>query len=135
MSASTKKKVRVVAGILQREEDGKVLITQRRPTAFMPLKWEFPGGKVEPGETDEQALKRELNEELGIEVEVGPRFMGELYDYHTFELDFQVYRCKLVSGKIQKLQVYQFKWVSISDLHAEDFPPADQTTLSLLLDL
>ncbi len=134
MTASTKKKVRVVAGILQRE-DGKVLITQRRPTAFMPLKWEFPGGKVEPGETDQQALKRELMEELGIEVEVGPRFMGESYHYPEFELDFQVYRCELLSGKIQKLEVYQFKWVSIEELHAEDFPPADQGTLSRLLDL
>jgi 8-oxo-dGTP diphosphatase len=128
----TLRTIRVVAALLQRE-DGKVLITQRRPQAFMPLKWEFPGGKVEPGETDQQALARELKEELDIEVEVGGHFMGLKHAYPDFEVDFQVYSCSIVSGDLRKLAVNDYRWVAISDLETFEFPPADQPTVEQLL--
>ncbi|MFC1654501.1 8-oxo-dGTP diphosphatase MutT [Myxococcota bacterium] len=124
--------IRVVAGLLQRD-DGKVLITQRRPQAFMPLKWEFPGGKVEPGETDQQALARELSEELNIKVEVGDHFMGLKHAYPDFEVDFQVYACSIISGDLKKLAVNDYRWVAISELETFEFPPADQPTVEQLL--
>ena len=128
----TRRTIRVVAALLQRD-DGKVLITQRRPQAFMPLKWEFPGGKVEPGETDQQALARELREELDIQVEVGAHFMGLKHAYPDFEVDFQVYSCSIVSGDLRKVAVNDYRWVAISDLETFEFPPADQPTVEQLL--
>lgn len=128
----SKRTVRVVAALIE-GEGGKVLITQRRPQAFMPLKWEFPGGKVEPGESDVQALMRELKEELGIDTEVGEEFMALLHTYPDFEIDFHVYRCKLVCGKIRNLGVHDFRWVNLSDLENYEFPPADQPTVKQLL--
>jgi 8-oxo-dGTP diphosphatase len=132
MDENKKQRVRVVAALLERS-DGRVLITQRRPQAFMPLKWEFPGGKVEPLETDHDALKRELREELGIEVMVGDHFMSLLHEYPDFEIDFNVYRCTLASGSLQALGVRDFRWVPISQLEAFEFPPADLPTVKLLL--
>ncbi|HSA21965.1 MAG TPA: pyrimidine/purine nucleosidase domain-containing protein, partial [Myxococcota bacterium] len=85
---ATKRTVRVVAALVE-SGDGRVLITQRRPQAFMPLKWEFPGGKVEVGETDQQALARELREELGIEVQVADHYMGLLHSYPEFDIEVQ----------------------------------------------
>jgi len=125
--------VRVVAALME-NENGQVLITQRRPQAFMPLKWEFPGGKVEPGETDTQALARELKEELGIEVEVGEHFMGLVHAYPNFSIDFHVYHCRRLSGDLANLAVHDFRWVDLSDLDKYDFPPADQPTVEQLLE-
>ena len=78
--------VRVVAAVL--EQDGRYLITQRRPTAVLPLMWEFPGGKVESGETDAQALKREVRHRLGAEIEVGKliSFVSHPYEHYTVDL-------------------------------------------------
>lgn len=124
--------IRVVAALIQRE-DGRVLITQRHPMAFMPLKWEFPGGKVEPGETDQEALAREIKEELGIDLRVGEHYMGLLHRYPDFDVDFHVYRGDVASGKIAKISVHDFQWVEVSDLESYDFPPADQPTVEQLL--
>ena len=85
MKEGNRRRIRVVAGLLQ-DQQGKVLITQRRPQAFMPLKWEFPGGKVEPSESDKQALTRELKEELDVEVEVGDHFLGLVHSYPDFDI-------------------------------------------------
>jgi 8-oxo-dGTP diphosphatase len=132
LDSDDKLTVRVVAGLLENEE-GEVLITQRQPKSFMPLKWEFPGGKVEPGENDSQALARELKEELGIDVEVGEHFMGVLHAYPDFNIDFHVYRCELLNGEIQALAVHDFRWVDVDELDSYDFPPADQPTIEQLL--
>jgi 8-oxo-dGTP diphosphatase len=131
--ADGKPVVRVVAGLME-DSDGRVLITQRRPQAFMPLKWEFPGGKVEQGETDEQALARELLEELGIQVEVGQHFMDKFHVYDDFAVDFNVYRCHIQSGDLRKIAVNDFVWVKPSDLDCYEFPPADEPTIERLID-
>jgi 8-oxo-dGTP diphosphatase len=128
-----KRRVRVVAALIEQVDQGKVLITQRRPQSFMPLKWEFPGGKVEPGESDAQALARELREELGIEVDVGIEFLGMVHSYPEFDIDFHVYRCSLVSGEIHCIGVHNYCWVNLSELDKFEFPPADQPTVSQLI--
>ncbi len=133
MTSESKRTIRVVAGLI-RDSHGRALITQRRPQAFMPLKWEFPGGKVEAGESDQEALSRELKEELDIDVQVGENFMGLIHSYPDFDVDFQVYNCKIVSGKPGKIAVNDFKWIPISELCNDEFPTADQPSISKLLE-
>jgi len=99
----------------------------------MPLKWEFPGGKVEPGESDQQALAREIEEELAIVVEVGDHFMGLLHSYPEFDIDFHVYACRIASGQITRRAVQDFRWVSTAELGDYEFPPADMPTVAKLI--
>ncbi|RLB52443.1 MAG: 8-oxo-dGTP diphosphatase MutT [Deltaproteobacteria bacterium] len=127
-----KRTVRVVAALLQ-DEKGRVLITQRKPRAFMPLKWEFPGGKVEPGETDDQALAREIKEELGVAIDVGDHYIDLLHEYPDFIIDFHVYRCSINAGELECLGVNDFRWVDTNELESFDFPPADEPTVKQLL--
>ena len=82
MTETEKPRIRVVAAVI--EQDGNYLITQRMPHAVMPLLWEFPGGKVEPGETDAVALARELAEEMAIAVHVGDELLGVVKEYERF---------------------------------------------------
>jgi 8-oxo-dGTP diphosphatase len=128
-----RRKITVVGAMIER--DGKYLITQRKPTATLPLLWEFPGGRVEPGETDAQALARELQEEMAIEVQVGERAVHVQHAYADYDIDFRVYRCKLVRGEILHLRVHDHRWVAPADLDDYEFPPADQKTFEQLLGL
>ena len=102
--------IRVVAAEIDR--DGKFLITQRRPTAILPLLWEFPSGRVEEGETDEAALIRELDERLGVQVSVQQLSMFIKHEYDDYVLDFCVYRCALLSDKIEARRVHDWRWVT-----------------------
>jgi 8-oxo-dGTP diphosphatase len=128
-----RRKVRVVGAMIELE--GKYLITQRPPTASLPLLWEFPGGRVEEGETDEQALARELKEEMAITVEVGERVIHVEHSYEHYDIDFCVYRCKLRSGEIKHLRVHAHRWVRPDELDEYEFPAADEKTIAKLLDL
>src|SRR5207302_6772183 len=132
-SHSMPAKIRVVAAMI--EKDGKYLITQRRPTATLPLLWEFPGGRVEEGETDEAALARELKEEMEIEVEVGDRVIHVQHSYPHYDIDFRVYRCRLLKGEINHAMVHDHRWVSPQEMDKYEFPAADEKTVALLLDL
>ena len=127
-----KKTLRVVAAVIQR--DGLYLISQRMAKAAFPLCWEFPGGKVEPGEDDAQALRREMLEEMNAIVEVGPLLDGRVHDYPDFNLDFRVYRCTLANDDLQMLNVADFRWVAPRELADYNFPPADERAISLLVD-
>ncbi len=131
--AAMRRKIRVVGAMI--EEGGRYLITQRPPTASLPLLWEFPGGRVEPGETDEDALARELREEMGIDAAVGPRIIHVEHGYESYDIDFCVYRCRLVQGKIQHLRVHAHRWVKPEELDDYEFPPADEKTIAKLLGL
>src|ERR671928_1711263 len=102
-----RRKIRVVGAMIERE--GKYLITQRPPNATLPLLWEFPGGRVEPGETDEEALARELREEMRIEVAVGERVIHVEHAYERYDIDFCVYRCALLSGRIEHVRVHDHR--------------------------
>lgn len=123
------KKIEVVAAIIVK--DGKVFSTQR---GYGDLKggWEFPGGKVEPGENQEEALKREIKEELDGEIEVGAYFDKVEYDYPTFHLTMHCYICTLVGDTLRLLEHEDAKWLAKSELKSVDWLPADIGTVEKL---
>jgi len=129
-NSSDKPHIRVVAAeILQ---DGQFLITQRKPNAVMPLLWEFPGGRVEPGETDEHALQRELRENLGIGCTVVSLSMHVAHEYDRYTLDLLVYRVK-TDDVPEPIGVHTVRWVRPSEFSQYEFPGADQQTVDALL--
>jgi 8-oxo-dGTP diphosphatase len=117
--------VQVVAAILQNE--GKILVGQRKPEQSHPMKWEFPGGKVEPGESPEQALRRELEEELGISGATGDVMTRYLYAYPgkaPIELIF--FRVRHFSGEPQNRIFQDLRWQPKFQLAALDFVEGDR---------
>ena len=124
------KTIEVAAGLVF--DGGRLLITQRRAGDHLGGLWEFPGGKREPGETFEQCLARELQEELGIDVIVGERLesLSHAYPERTVQLEF--FRCRLKGGEPQALGCSAFKWIGVTELDTHDFPPADQRLLGRL---
>jgi 8-oxo-dGTP diphosphatase len=114
----------VVAALVER--DGRVLMSRRRPDQSLPLCWELPGGKVEPGEAPEAALEREIAEELGCRVRVGRVFDVVFHAYERFDLYMLVYRCQIASGEPRARQVADVAWIERARLPTLDLPPADQ---------
>ncbi len=133
MQIATKKTIRVVAAVIER--DGKYLITQRRPTAVLPLLWEFPGGKVEPNESDARALEREMNERLGIRVQVGQLISNVNHNYETYNVELWLYECSCSGEGLTKKAVHDFKWVTSADFDQYPFTPADEASMAKLLGL
>jgi 8-oxo-dGTP diphosphatase len=123
--------IRVVAAVL--EHDRKYLITQRRPSAVLPLLWEFPGGRVEPGETDAQALKREVMHRLGGEIECGKLISFVSHPYEHYVVDLFLYECRLLNNVLEPRAVHDFKWVASSDFDQYPFTPADEASMNKLL--
>lgn len=120
--------IRVVAAVIQR--NGKYLITQRRESASLPLLWEFPGGRVEPGEDDEAALKREFAERLGAEVEVGRPVAFRRHDYEGYSVELVLYEAELHGGdELETKRVKEYRWVPADEFSQYPFPPADSSTL------
>lgn len=126
------RKIRVVAALI--EKDGRYLITQRRPQATLPLKWEFPGGRADEDESDAEALLRELEERMEIEVRVGERILQVDHEYPDYTIDFRVYSCSLLSETIRPVRINDFKWVTSSEFDSFEFPAADQATVDKLLE-
>ena len=122
--------IRVVAAELVR--DGRFLITQRKPNAVLPLLWEFPGGRVEPGESDADALRRELGEKVGIDCTVGALSMHVAHEYDGYTLDLCVYRVQSAETP-QAKGVHDVQWVLPADFDQYEFPGADQQTVDALL--
>jgi 8-oxo-dGTP diphosphatase len=116
----------VVAAIFVRDEDSKILVCQRKKDQPLPLKWEFPGGKIEPGEEPVAALKRELDEELGINAEIGEEVARVTHKYKNgggVELAF--FRVKRYTGEIQNRIFKDVRWVDRKNLPTLDFLEAD----------
>jgi 8-oxo-dGTP diphosphatase len=132
----SRREIRVVGAMLEKE-GGRYLITQRPPTASLPLLWEFPGGRVQEGESDHDALVRELQEEMGIDVFVGQQAMHLHHVYPEYDIDFRVYRCRLISPElsIRHIRVHDHRWVTLSEMGQYKFPDADARTLAKLLGL
>jgi 8-oxo-dGTP diphosphatase len=106
---------------------GEVLIGQRRPDQPMALQWEFPGGKIEAGESPEQALARELDEELGIQATIGPRVTHIRHNYrHGGAVDLQFFAVHEFSGEIVNRIFHQVRWTKLEDLPSYDFLAADR---------
>ena len=106
---------------------GDVLICQRRPDQPMGLQWEFPGGKIEAGESPEQALARELHEELGIQAQIGPRVTHIRHNYRNGgAVDLQFFAVRDFSGELENRIFAQLKWTPLENLPEYDFLPADR---------
>lgn len=127
----------VVAALILREGSSEagteVLVCQRRPDQPMSLKWEFPGGKIEPGESAEQALSRELDEELGIAAEIGPRIAQVRHRYRNgAAIDLQFFTVRSYTGEINNRIFNDIRWAPLSALPSFDFLAAD---VNLIRDL
>jgi len=116
-------RVEVAAGLIFR--DGKLLITQRYPEAHLGGLWEFPGGKREPNESFRECLKRELAEELGIEVDPGELVERISHVYPEKSVVLEFYRCNWLCNEPQALGCPDFRWVTQAELERYAFPEAD----------
>ncbi len=123
--------VRVVAALIA--SGNAYLITQRRPNAVLPLLWEFPGGKVEEGENDEDALRRELHHRLEVQIEVGRLISFVSHAYDRYIVDLYLYDCTVKSGEPHERNVNAFRWVESKDFENYGFTPADERSMSQLL--
>jgi 8-oxo-dGTP diphosphatase len=124
--------IRVVAAVIER--DGRYLITQRRSHALLPLLWEFPGGKVEPGERDEDALRRELRERLGVTATIAHKLAERQHTYVGYEVQMALYAATVApEQELTALRVNDFRWVHSADFGQYRFPDADQATMDQLL--
>ena len=118
------KTIEVVAAIIF-DEQGRIFATQRGYGEWKDW-WEFPGGKIEAGETSEQALKREIHEELDAEIEVGELLRTIDYDYPTFHLTLRCFKCKLSENHVMLLEHEAAKWLAPLELHSVRWLPADE---------
>lgn len=120
----------VTAGIII--DNNKILIAQRGANEKLAGKWEFPGGKIEVGETPQQCLKREIMEELEVDIEVGDYLGESIYTYPNGEIKLIAYFATAVDGDI-KLSVHdKIEWITISEIDKYDFVPADITFIEKL---
>jgi len=106
-------------------QNGKILAAQRSDSMSMPLKWEFPGGKIKQNETPEDCLKRELREELGIRISVGEPRDVVTHQHPDFVVSLYPYECAIASGNIHLHEHAAIQWVSPKDLHQLDWTEAD----------
>lgn len=117
--------IEVAAAIIV--DDGHVLATERG--GEWEGYWEFPGGKIECGETAEEALKREIHEELATDISVGRLLTTIDYDYPHFHLRMHCYLCSILSGKPTLIEHKALRWLSVAELHSVRWLPADELVL------
>lgn len=115
------------------ENQGRYLITQRNPTAVFPLMWEFPGGKVEEGESDADALVRELNYRLGIEGHVGAVISTTTKCYSAFDVQLTLYHVQPGAIAPKPLRVHDLAWVAYTGFGAYAFAPTDESAIASML--
>ena len=125
------KTIRVVAALVER--DGRYLITQRRETAVLPMLWDFPGGRVETGETDQVALAREVAERLGASVDVGQLISFVNHPYEKYAVDLYLYECTLLDDQLRCRAVHDYAWVTSKEMESYSFTPVDEASMSKLL--
>ncbi len=118
----------VVAALVWRE--GRLLVTQRLQGSHLGGLWEFPGGKIEPGEEPDAALVREVREELAIEIAVGPLREEVVHAYPEKTVRLRFFDCSWIAGEARHLAVADHRWVARDELAGLEFPPADQALLA-----
>jgi 8-oxo-dGTP diphosphatase len=111
------------------EKDERVLVAQRSKTQSLPLKWEFPGGKIEPGESEAEALVREIREELGVDIAVVKAMTSVSYSYPEFSITLRPLLCRLTSGKAVPHEHAALSWCSADELRELDWAPADRPVM------
>ena len=126
------KKIEVVTAILYR--GGAYFVTQRGYGEFDGM-WEFPGGKIEPGESHEVALKREIQEELGVDIAIENLLCTTEYDYPSFHLTMHCYLCSIASGEIELREHKSAHWLRPEELGSVEWLPADKDVISRLNNL
>lgn len=115
------------------EKDGKILLAQRRQGDALGGKWEFPGGKIEPGETPEQCLRRELKEEFGVETRIGDFVCSSKFEYKHLPVELLVYRAVHLFGEFRLNEHDRIEWVAPGDLAKYDLSSADIPVVDVLL--
>ena len=123
------KQIEVVAAIMHR--NGAYYATQRGYGEFEGM-WEFPGGKIEPGESQETALKREIQEELGVDIYIKELLCTTEYDYPTFHLTMHCYLCSVASGEIELREHKSAQWLTAETLDTVEWLPADREIIAML---
>ena len=123
------KTVRVVAAVICSED--KIFATERGYGEFKG-QWEFPGGKIEPGETPQEALVREIQEELDVKTEVGDLIDTIEYDYSSFHLSMDCFGCNIPKGEITLKEAEDARWLSKDELYSVDWLPADMELIEKL---
>lgn len=134
---SEERKILLVAACALVDSDGRVLLSQRPEGKALAGHWEFPGGKVEPGETPEECLVRELNEELGIQTKVAclaPLTFAS-HTYESFHLLMPLYVCRRYEGIARGQEGQAVRWVRPQNLRDYPMPPADEPLIPFLQDL
>jgi 8-oxo-dGTP diphosphatase len=116
-------------------EGNKILVTQRSEKMSLPLKWEFPGGKIEENETAEICILREIKEELNLEIEIITRLESKKFDYPSFSINLIPFISKYLSGIINLNEHKDFKWLTKEELILLDWAPADLPILHEFLKL
>ena len=123
-------RIDVVAAIIRKDDE--ILITQRPDNVHLARFWEFPGGKVEAGESFEVALQREIQEELGIKVRVKDEFLTLDYDYPAKSVRLHFFNCTVLQGDPKPINVADLRWVTPDNIGNYQFPPADGELISKL---
>lgn len=114
------------------EKDGRILLARRKGGALAG-KWEFPGGKLEPGETPEACLRRELMEEMGVDTEIGAFVCSSKFEYKHLPIELLVYRARHLSGEFKLNDHSAIEWVKPGDLSSYDLSAADIPVVNILL--
>ena len=125
-----KKHIEVVAAVI--EKDNKIFCARRADFGEAALKWEFPGGKIKLGELHQEALTREIKEELNSIIEVIDFIQTVEYEYKTFHLTMHVYKCQLIEGNLEISEHIESKWVEKDRLYEIDLAPADIVIINKL---
>ena len=129
ITMNERKHIEVVAAIILRER--RIFATQRGYGEWKDW-WEFPGGKIEPGESTEDALKREIREELATEIEVDELLTTGEYDYPKFHLTMHCYLCTIISGDLSLLEHEDARWLALDELDCVKWLPADKDVIEKL---